>query len=202
MQYVVGTTLADLLSSRKNISVAESLSLATQIAEGLAEAHSQGIIHRDIKPANVMVNEKGQVKILDFGLAKFIEADADAETSVRLNSSGAVMGTVPFMSPEQLRGKTVDKRTDIFSLGALLYEMLAGKPAFNRDSNAETISSILNDEPDLSAIPEDLLPVVTRCLAKSVEGRYSSAGELLSDLRQLETATGLDASKVITLPGK
>ena len=129
MQYIVGTTLADLIA-QGGVGVSTTLDYATQLADGLAEAHRNGIIHRDIKPQNVIVDGKGQVKILDFGLAKFIEAEASTDTTHRLNSTGAVMGTIPYMSPEQLRGKPVDARTDIFSVGALLYEMLAGKPAF------------------------------------------------------------------------
>ena len=185
MQYVVGTTLADLIA-HGGIGVATTLNYATQLAEGLAEAHRNGIIHRDIKPQNVIVDGKGQVKILDFGLAKFIEAEASIDTTHRLNSTGAVMGTIPYMSPEQLRGKPVDARTDIFSVGALLYEMLAGKRAFNRDNNAETIASILNDEPDWSAVPRALVPILQKCLAKDVAQRYSTADELLPDLREKE----------------
>lgn len=188
MQYVVGTTLSELLAKRQ-LGVGDSLDLAIQIVDGLAEAHSQGIIHRDIKPANVIVNEKHQVKILDFGLAKFIEADAEAETSQRLNTSGAVMGTVPFMSPEQLRGKKVDQRSDLFSAGSLVYEMLSGKPAFHRESNAETISAILNDEPDWQLIPESLRPILQKCLAKEIDARYTSARELADDLRRARAKT-------------
>ncbi len=129
MQYLVGTTLADSFAAEPK-GIANSLDIAVQIVDGIAEAHAQGIIHRDIKPANIIVNDKGQVKILDFGLAKFIEAESNTETSQGLNSSGAVMGTVPFMSPEQLCGQAVDTRTDIFSVGALLYEMLSGIVGF------------------------------------------------------------------------
>jgi serine/threonine protein kinase/tricorn protease-like protein len=188
MQYVVGTTLADLLANQQ-LAVNDALDLAIQIVDGLAEAHSQGIIHRDIKPANVIVNGKGQAKILDFGLAKFIEADAGAETSQRLNTSGAVMGTVPFMSPEQLRGKIVDQRSDLFSVGSLLYEMLSGRPAFHRESNAETISAILNDEPDWDLIPEPLRPILQKCLAKETDARYRSARDLADDLRRVRANT-------------
>jgi serine/threonine protein kinase len=192
MQYVVGTTLADTLAARRP-GIASSLDIAVQIVDGLAEAHAQGIIHRDIKPANIMVNEKGQVKILDFGLAKFVEAETNAATIERLNSSGIVMGTVPFMSPEQLCGKAVDTRTDLFSVGALLYEMVAGRPAFNRDNNAETISAILNDEPDHTLVPEALRPIVRRCLAKDVEHRSESAAVLLHDLREVRNRDDIDS---------
>jgi len=115
MQYVEGETLADILAERPDIE--KSLDLAIQISDALAEAHAHNIIHRDVKPANIIVNEKGQAKVLDFGLAKFVEAESNKETAQRLNSSGAVMGTVPYMSPEQLRGKRLDARTDIFSFG-------------------------------------------------------------------------------------
>ena len=113
MQYVEGETLADVLTKRP--SVERSLDLAIQIVDALSEAHSHHIIHRDIKPANIIVNEKGQAKVLDFGLAKFVEAGSDTETAKAAHSSGPLMGTVPYMSPEQLRGKRLDARTDIFS---------------------------------------------------------------------------------------
>jgi serine/threonine protein kinase len=187
MQYVVGKTLAEILAKGR-LGTAASLNLGVQIADGLAEAHEQGIIHRDIKPANVIVNDKGQAKILDFGLAKFIEAETSLQTSQRLNSSGLVMGTVPFMSPEQLRGKTLDRRSDIFSLGALLYEMLSGQPAFTRDNNAEAIAAILNEEPDWSHISEPLRPILQKCLAKDKADRYESARILARDLEDLRNS--------------
>ena len=191
MQYVVGTTLADFLA-KGPLGAALSLDLAVQIADGLAEAHDQGIIHRDIKPANVIVNDKGQAKILDFGLAKFIEAETNVQTSQRLKSSGQVMGTVPFMSPEQLRGKILDQRTDIFSLGALLYETVSGQPAFTRESNAEAIAAILNTEPDWSCISEQLRPILQKCLAKEKADRYSSARDLSRDLENLRNISTLE----------
>ena len=200
MQYVVGTTLADLMAKRR-LSLAESLDLSTQIIDGLAEAHARGIIHRDIKPGNVIVNQKGQAKILDFGLAKFIEAESSAQTSQSLNTSGGIMGTVPFMSPEQLRGKSVDERSDLFSFGAVLYEMVSGRPAFDRENNAETISAILNEDPDWSVIPGTLRPVVRKCLAKEKDRRYGSASELLKDLLYARTTDELaDASQASTAP--
>ena len=191
MQYLVGKTLADIMAKRP-LGTAAALNLGVQIADGLAEAHEQGIIHRDIKPANVIVNDKGQAKILDFGLAKFIEAETSLQTSQRLNSSGLVMGTVPFMSPEQLRGKTLDRRSDIFSLGALLYEMLSGKPAFTRENNAEAIAAILNNEPDWSLISAPLRPILQKCLAKDKADRYESASLLARDLEGLRNRRTLD----------
>ena len=204
MQYVVGKTLADILAKGR-LGTAASLNLGIQIADGLAEAHEQGIIHRDIKPANVIVNEKGQAKILDFGLAKFIEAETSLQSSQRLNSSGLVMGTVPFMSPEQLRGKTLDRRSDIFSLGALLYEMLSGQPAFTRENNAEAIAAILNEDPDWSVISEPLQPILKKCLAKDKANRYESARNLARDLEDLRNSgAALDETVRMhdTLPGR
>jgi serine/threonine protein kinase len=201
MQYLVGTTLAEMMS-RGRMGIAKALDIATQIVEGLVEAHSQGIVHRDIKPANVIVSDKGQVKILDFGLAKFIEVESGAETSQGLNSSGAIMGTVPFMSPEQLRGKFVDARSDVFSLGALLYEMVSGEPAFKRDNNAETISSILNNEPDWSVIPAELRPILAKCLAKSADDRYDSTAKLLRDLTEARRGDISDETPVASSTGK
>jgi serine/threonine protein kinase len=184
MQYVEGETLADVLAER--LTVEKSLDLAIQIADALSEAHAHSIIHRDIKPANIIVTEKGQAKVLDFGLAKFIEAESQEDTVKRLNSSGAVMGTVPYMSPEQLRGKRLDARTDIFSFGAMFYEMLSGQQAFAKESNAETISAILNDQPDWSRIPARLLPIVQKSLEKESDERYQTATDLTCDLRKAQ----------------
>lgn len=198
MQYVEGKTLAELLAN-ESLTTEQSLNLAIQIADALMEAHTHNIIHRDIKPANIIVNEKGQVKVLDFGLAKFIEAETNRETTQRFESSGAVMGTVPFMSPEQLRGKRLDVRTDIFSFGALFYEMLTGKQAFARENNAETISAILNDEPDLLLIPPIFQPILRKSLAKKKEQRYKSAQDLAEDLRDLQKIGGFDELERIRL---
>lgn len=191
MQYLKGPTLAEILSE-KRLDTATALDLAIQMAEALAEAHSQGVIHRDIKPANVIVTEKGQAKILDFGLAKFIEAETSADTVQRLNSSGAVMGTVPYMSPEQLRGDAVDARTDIFSFGALVYEMLTGISPFSRESNAETISAILNDDPDWSRIPQTLRPALQKCLAKKRDNRFGSTRDLANELIEVQKTGRFD----------
>lgn len=191
MQYVEGETLAEILT-QNSLTAEKSLDLAIQIAEALAEAHARNLIHRDIKPANIIVSEKGQVKVLDFGLAKFIEDEKSGETAKRLNSSGAVMGTVPFMSPEQLCGKRLDARTDIFSFGALFYEMLAGRQAFARETNAETISAILNDEPDWSFIPTKLKPILQKSLTKNKDLRYKSAQNLAEALRDLQKSVDFD----------
>ena len=181
---LVGETLAEILAG-KSLSAEKSLDLAIQIAAALEEAHAHQIIHRDIKPSNIIVNKKGRLKVLDFGLAKFIEAETNGETSKRLSSSGAIMGTVPYMSPEQLRGATLDARTDIFSFGVLLYEMSSGISPFQHDSNAESISAILNDEPDLRLIPSELRSIIRKSLMKNKTARYQTAKDLLFDLKNL-----------------
>ena len=178
MQYVVGTTLDELLADG-GVDSAAALDIAAQIADGLAEAHSQGIIHRDIKPANIIISEKGQAKILDFGLAKFIEAETGADAAGRMESSGGLMGTVPYMSPEQLSGGSVDARTDLFSFGSLLFEMLSGTAPFRRERDADTIAAILEKELDWSLISPDFHPLLQRCLAKDTVNRYASAGDLV-----------------------
>ena len=184
MEFANGETLADLLT-KERLSAETSLKFAIQIADALDEAHTQNIIHRDIKPANIVVNNKGQLKVLDFGLAKFIEAETGGKTTKNLSSSGAIMGTVPYMSPEQLRGNRLDAKTDIFSFGAVFYEMLSGISPFQNDSNAESISAILKDEPDWTQIPTELQPILQKCLAKDKTERYQTAKDLLFDLKTL-----------------
>lgn len=186
MQYVVGTTLDAILACGR-VHLTAALDIAAQIADGIAEAHSQGIIHRDIKPANIIISEKGQVKILDFGLAKFIEAETSADAANRMASTGGVMGTVPYMSPEQLLAGPVDARTDVFSFGTLLFEMLSGVSAFGRESNTETVSAILREDPDWSLVSPVLRPLLQRCLAKHREDRYESAGKLAEALLEVRT---------------
>jgi serine/threonine protein kinase len=164
------------------------LDYALQIANGLAAAHEKGIIHRDLKTDNIFVTNDGRVKILDFGLAKLTQLDGnqvqtDVPTRRVETDPGVVMGTVGYMSPEQLKGRAVDQRSDIFSFGAILYEMLSGRRAFHGESTAETMSAILKeDPPELSNTNKNVSPgverLVNRCLEKNPEARFHSASDL------------------------
>jgi len=206
MQFIDGVTL--WAKVRKNpMAPAEVVNIGIQMAEALTEAHSRGIIHRDIKPHNVMITPRGQVKILDFGLAKQIlnERAVDPETAdTRLTDDGQIVGTVGYMSPEQLRGYEVDARSDLFSLGVTLYECVTGAPAFTGNSAIEISSQILHvDPPKPSEIKPDIPPglesVVIKAMAKEVEDRYQSAGEMLEDLNRLRGSVS-GSSQMLTRP--
>ena len=187
MQYIEGETL-DLRLKRKPVELHESLAIASQVADALTEAHTHGIIHRDIKPSNIIISSRGQAKVMDFGLAKIIQqsdrVDTTAQTQTRLTAPSTIAGTVPYMSPEQLRGEQVSVCSDIWALGVVLYEMLAGQLPF-RGSTAFTVSSaILRESPaPLSArVPVTLRRVIQRCLAKDPAERYQHASEVRAAL--------------------
>ncbi len=188
MEYVEGQTLKELISVNRTpstvnrIPISEVLDIATQIASGLAAAHTKGIVHRDLKPANIMVSERGRVKIVDFGLAKL------AGSRTKLTQAGTTLGTVAYMSPEQAMGKDVDGRSDIWSLGAILYEMLSGQPPFQGDYPQAVIYAILNEIPHPVSelrpeIPENLEAVVRKTLEKERDRRFSSPEALITGLR-------------------
>jgi len=196
-----GETLRERLRSG-SIAVRKMLDYALQIAHGLAAAHEKGIIHRDLKPENLFVTKDGRVKILDFGLAKLTQADPGTSTAMPTathgTEAGMVMGTVGYMSPEQVRGMALDPRSDIFSLGAILYEMLSGKRAFHGDTPADTMSSILKeDPPELNEtnrnVPPALERIVQHCLEKNPESRFHSASDIAFDLEYLSGLSGSTA---------
>lgn len=183
MELVSGRSL-DTLIPQTGMPVAQVITCAEQIADALATAHRAGIIHRDLKPGNIMVTDRGLVKLLDFGLAKFaLEADGDATTMATLTVQGTIVGTLAYMSPEQAQGQPVDARTDIFSLGAVLYEMATGRRAFHGDNAISTLTSVLRDEPrrvlEISpAVPPVLSDVIHRCLQKDPAQRFQSMDEV------------------------
>jgi serine/threonine protein kinase len=200
LQYIEGETLAARLK-RQPLELREALAIAAQVAEALSEAHARGIIHRDIKPENIMLTSRGQVKVLDFGLAKMLRdpgiLESDAQTGSMLSMPGVVMGTVPYMSPEQVRGEELDGRSDIFSFGTVLYEVFSGRRPFEARSTAEVISAILTTEPppiSHSGLPvgggEDRL--IRKCLEKDAGRRYQTMGDLTSDLEQSGASTRAD----------
>jgi serine/threonine protein kinase/Tol biopolymer transport system component len=195
-EYIEGETLRRHLR-RAHAGVDESLRVAIQIADALSAAHKAGIIHRDIKPENVMLRPDGYVKVLDFGLAKLAEraagdSDPEAPTRALVNTNpGVVMGTAQYMSPEQARGLEVDARTDIFSLGVVLYEMIAGREPFGGETATDTLSNILQKEPPplarfAAGVPPELERIVAKALRKDREERYQVVKDLLLDLKSLK----------------
>ncbi len=193
MEYVEGETLAKRIKS-KPFDLRKTLDVAIQIAAALAAAHEANVIHRDIKPDNIIVRPDGLVKVLDFGLAKLTEEvsayDLEALTTLVKTSPGLIMGTVGYMSPEQARGRNVDGRSDIFSFGSMLYEMLSGKRPFTGDNEVDVIASIIHQEPEplghfASNIPHELESLIRKTLRKNRDERYQSMPELLADLKDI-----------------
>jgi eukaryotic-like serine/threonine-protein kinase len=213
MELVDGKPMNELIP-RKGMRLTEALRIAAQVADALTSAHAAGIVHRDLKPANIMVDARGRAKVLDFGLAKLsapaalvaVEADEGTRNLAvdqPLTQEGVIVGSVPYMSPEQAEGKPVDARSDIFSFGTVLYEMLAGRPAFHGDSLISTLAQVLNQEPvplnEITAgIPLELERLVARCLRKDPERRLRSMGDLKVALEELkeESESGSLASSV------
>src|ERR671913_2504803 len=192
-ELIDGQTLREHLSQKEPLQLNQILKIGVQVSEALSAAHQAGIIHRDIKPENIMLRKDGYAKVLDFGLAKLLETGVESSTSsedatrafVKTNP-GMVMGTVSYMSPEQARGKETDARTDIWSLGVVLYEMLAGKVPFTGETVNHTIVSILEKEPPLlTNVPAELQRIVRKSMTKDVDMRYQTAHDLLIDLKNL-----------------
>ena len=193
MELVRGEPLHHLIPEG-GFDIRELLERAIPIVEGLRAAHEAGIVHRDLKPGNVMVDGEGRVRILDFGLAKQHTADptdSQEETMTALTAQGAIVGTVPYMSPEQVSGQSVDQRSDIFSLGVILYEMCTGRRPFSGETATHTMSAILRDHPALVSemrqdLPEHLGRIVRRCLEKEPAKRYQTARVVKEELEQLK----------------
>ena len=213
MQYIEGESLAEKME-REPLTLSTTLAMVEQAAEGLAEAHAHGIVHRDVKPQNMIVTPRGQLKILDFGLAKQLHpsdtVDNEAATATLLSKPGLVVGTMPYMSPEQVQGEPLDPSSDIFSLGVTLYEMLAGKHPFKDKSAAVTMSRILLGEPIptekfQTQVSPEIQNLLSKMLRKDKAARYQNAQDFLTDLKQLpaprpgnETQSGARSTKEIS----
>src|SRR5438876_7115254 len=208
-EFIDGDTLRHRMN--QGMKLLDVLEVASQITSALAAAHAAGIVHRDIKPENVMVRRDGYGKVLDFGLAKLTEAkgsttDTEAPTRAMVNTgAGTVMGTANYMSPEQAKGVHVDERTDLWSLGAVLYEMTTGHLPFPGETPTETISLIMQKEPAplsrfANEVPDELDRIVTKALTKDLDERYQTAKDLLNDIRHLKRKLEVDSEIERTVP--
>ena len=202
MEYVEGDSLAQKISGQP-LDLKEVLDIGIQTADALEEAHQNGITHRDIKPANVMLTPKGQVKVLDFGLAKITRPEGEAvgsDVSTAIHTTqGRVMGTLHYMSPEQVLGKELDGRTDLFSLGVVLYEMTTGRLPFSGAQVGEVTDRILHGQPEAVArfnyeVPAELERIIRKCLEKDRERRYQLAHEVRADLSKLKEESAANSS--------
>ncbi len=209
MELIKGETLGELMLTEK-LNISRALEIIKQVAEALAEAHRQGIIHRDIKPTNVAINERGHVKVLDFGLAKQVALEAtditDPEQQTLMAThtrEGLIVGTPMYLSPEQALGNEVDARSDLFSLGSLLYECIAGKPAFSGKSAADICAKVMRDDPPPPStlnrdIPKELDRIALKALAKKPEARYQNADEMIAELQSVQANLFSDAANTVT----
>ena len=197
MQYIEGETLAATIRT-KRLELRESVDIAIQILTALSEAHAHGIIHRDIKPQNIIITPRGQVKVLDFGLAKTFyqkqQVESEAETESILTETGTVVGTIGYMSPEQAKGADLDARSDLFSVGALLYECITGRPAFTGNNLIDICAQVIHVNPPPPSklnpgVSQEFDGVISQALAKDPNARYKSADDLLEDLRRLRDTT-------------
>ncbi|MEZ5424823.1 MAG: protein kinase [Pyrinomonadaceae bacterium] len=206
MEMIEGETLAEKIKY-SSLEIFDILRIATQIADALDEAHKRGVIHRDIKASNIIINHRGQVKVLDFGLAKAISEEVSEEDITRAKTEeGMLVGTVQYMSPEQALGKKLDGRTDLWSLGVLLYEMVCGTAPFRASTHAGVFDEILNKEPvppsELAEnLPEELEQIILKLLEKDVGLRYQTASDLLADLKRLRRNLGesFESSEIIPM---
>ncbi len=194
MEHVEGQSLREVLRATE-LPIREIIHIAIQVCEGLRKAHETGIIHRDIKPANIVIDSEGQPKLLDFGLAS-----VDGES--KLTRTGTALGTVGYMSPEQLSGKPPDQRTDLFSFGVVLYEMLTGRSPFKRESDGSTLQAVLNESPEplaryKSGLPDGFQRIVDKALEKNCETRYQHADDLLADLKRLRDELSQPSVRVV-----
>jgi serine/threonine protein kinase/Tfp pilus assembly protein PilF len=205
MQYIEGRTLSRIIKNNP-LTPLEVVDIGIQATQALAEAHSRGVIHRDIKPQNVIITPRGQLKILDFGLAKIVRDVGSintGETESRLTDTGEVVGTVGYMSPEQLRDQPIDARTDLFSLGVMLYECATGRSAFVGSTKIQISLQVIEVDPQRpsslsSDVPSELDDIILKAIAKDVDARYQSASAMLADLRRMESA--LQGSVLNTRP--
>jgi len=208
MQYIEGEDLSEILKKEK-LSFKKALDISLQITEGLRAAHEKGIVHRDMKPSNIIISKTGLVKILDFGLAKPILSNlADKKVpysslnDYEITETGVIVGTVSYMSPEQAECDDVDHRTDIFSLGIILYEMFTNKKPFQGNSRISIMANILNSEPPPinmfnKKLPDELNKIINKCLQKSKDNRYQQVKELNEELKKLENVTIIEQTKLI-----
>ena len=209
-EFVDGETLRQLIT-RGPMKLGKISDVSIQIASALSAAHAAGIVHRDIKPDNIMVRPDGYIKVLDFGIAKLTEApvsDSDALTLIN-TERGIILGTVKYMSPEQARGLPVDRRSDIWSLGVILYEMVTGRSPFEGATQSDVLAAILERAPlplasHTAEVPEGLEQIVTRALTKELDERYQTAGEVMNDLRRLKAQSDAEVylGPVLSLEGR